>query len=134
MDFQLNDEQKMIQEMARDVGQKEIAPYAEAMDSKGEFPARQIKKLAELGLMGMMIPTEWDGSGLDTVTYAVALEEICAVLRHRGTNKRRGGGNADQKRSEHVHFLSSQMAFHYRYPPSGITPLCLRHRLFRRYP
>ena len=77
MDFKLTDEQKMIQEMAREVGQKEIAPFGEEMDSKGEFPARQIKKLAELGLMGMMVPTEWDGAGLDTMTYSLALEEIC---------------------------------------------------------
>lgn len=79
MDFKLNDEQKMIREMAREVGQKEIAPFAEEMDSKGEFPARQVQKLAELGLMGMMIPTEWDGAGLDTLTYTLALEEICAA-------------------------------------------------------
>ena len=79
MDFQITDEQKMIQAMARDVGQKEVAPFAEELDGRGEFPARQIQKLAELGLMGMMVPTEWDGAGLDTVTYALALEEICAA-------------------------------------------------------
>jgi len=79
MEFKLTDEQKMIQETARDFGQKEIAPTAEAMDAKAEFPAQHVKKLAELGMLGMMVPTKWDGAGLDTVTYTLALEEICAA-------------------------------------------------------
>ncbi len=79
MEFKLTDEQKMIQEMARDFAQNEVAPAAHELDMKSEFPAQHIKKMAELGLMGMMVPTEWDGAGLDTLTYTLALEEISAA-------------------------------------------------------
>ncbi len=76
MDFSLTDEQKMVQEMARNFAQKEVAPVAAELDAKGEFPSRHLPKMAELGLMGMMIPPEWGGSGLDTLSYVLALEEI----------------------------------------------------------
>lgn len=76
MDFKLSDEQKMIQNMARDFAQKEVAPKAMELDHKSEFPAIHLKKMAELGLMGMMVPTEFGGSGLDAVSYVLALEEI----------------------------------------------------------
>jgi butyryl-CoA dehydrogenase len=79
MNFQLTDEQKMVQEMARNFAQKEIAPVAAELDAKGEFPSRFLRPMAELGLMGMMIPTEWGGAGLDTVAYVLALEEISAA-------------------------------------------------------
>lgn len=62
--------------MARQFAQKELAPAAGELDAKGEFPSRFIPKMAELGLMGMMIPTQWGGSGLDTLAYVLALEEI----------------------------------------------------------
>jgi butyryl-CoA dehydrogenase len=84
MKFQLNEEQKMIQEMARDFAQKEVAPRAEALDQKSEFPSENLKQMADLGLLGMMVPTEWDGSGLDTVTYTLALEEISAACASTG--------------------------------------------------
>jgi butyryl-CoA dehydrogenase len=76
MNFQLTDEQKMVQEMARSFAQKEVAPVAAELDAKGEFPSRFLPKMAELGLMGMMVPAEWGGSGLDTLAYVLALEEI----------------------------------------------------------
>jgi butyryl-CoA dehydrogenase len=76
MDFALNDEHKMIQEMARNFAQKEIAPVAAELDAKGEFPSRHLPKMAELGLLGMMVPIEWGGVGLDTLAYVLALEEI----------------------------------------------------------
>ncbi|QQR80089.1 MAG: acyl-CoA dehydrogenase [Deltaproteobacteria bacterium] len=79
MDFKLSDEQKMIQNMARDFAQKEVAPKAMELDHKSEFPAIHLKKMAELGLMGMMVPTEFGGSGLDAVSYVLALEEISAA-------------------------------------------------------
>ncbi len=84
MEFKLTDEQKMIQEMARDFAQKEVAPKAHELDMNSEFPAEHIKKMAELGLMGMMVPTDYDGSGLDTVTYTLALEEISAACASTG--------------------------------------------------
>ncbi len=79
MNFNLTDEQKMVQDMARQFAQKELAPAAEELDRKGEFPSRFLPKMAELGLLGMMVPTEWGGSSLDTVSYVLALEEIAAA-------------------------------------------------------
>ncbi len=79
MDFTLSDEQIMIRDMARDFAQKEVAPKAAELDAKSQFPAEHVKKMAELGLMGMMVPQEWGGSGLDTLTYTLALEEIAAA-------------------------------------------------------
>ena len=76
MEFSLNDEQKMIRDMARQFAQKEVAPVAAELDAKGEFPSRHLPKMAELGLLGMMVPVEWGGSGLDTLSYVLALEEI----------------------------------------------------------
>jgi butyryl-CoA dehydrogenase len=79
MEFSLNEEHKMIRDMARQYAQKEIAPIAAELDMKGEFPSRHLPKMAELGLMGMMIPAEWGGSGLDTLSYVLALEEVSAA-------------------------------------------------------
>ncbi len=79
MDFSLSDEHKMIQEMARSFAQKEVAPVAAELDQKSEFPARHLPKMAELGLMGMMVPPEWGGSGLDALSYVLALEEIAVA-------------------------------------------------------
>ncbi len=79
MDFNLTDEQIMIQGMARDFAQKEVAPAAAGLDERSEFPSGHIRKMAGLGLMGMMIPVEWGGAGLDTLTYVLALEEIAAA-------------------------------------------------------
>ena len=76
MDFSLTHEQIMVRDMAHDFAQKEVAPKAAERDAKSEFPADSIRKMAELGLMGMMIPQEWGGSGLDTLSYVLALEEI----------------------------------------------------------
>lgn len=69
----------MIQQMARDFAQKEVAPKAAELDEKAQFPAVHLKKMAELGFMGMMIPQEWGGAGLDTMSYVLVLEEIAAA-------------------------------------------------------
>ena len=69
----------MIQNMARDFAQKEVEPRAAALDSKSEFPTDSVKKMAELGLMGMMVPQEWGGAGLDCASYVLALEEIAVA-------------------------------------------------------
>src|SRR4029434_5462507 len=66
----------MVQDMARSFAQKEVAPVAAELDAKGEFPSRFLPHMAELGLLGMMVPTEWGGAGLDTLAYVLALEEI----------------------------------------------------------
>ncbi|MBI2339882.1 MAG: acyl-CoA dehydrogenase [Deltaproteobacteria bacterium] len=84
MQFELNETQKMIQQMARDFAREELAPAAAELDEKAEFPSRHLKKMAELGFMGMMIPSVWGGSGLDTVSYVLALEEISAACASTG--------------------------------------------------
>lgn len=84
MDFAFSDEQKMIQQMARDFAEKDVAPMASLLDQKAQFPSQHVAKMAELGLMGMMVPPEWGGSGLDTVSYVLALEEISAACASTG--------------------------------------------------
>lgn len=76
MDFKLTDEQKMIQDMARRFAREEVAPRAAELDENSEFPAMHLPKMAELGLMSMMIDPKYGGSGLDTMSYVLALEEI----------------------------------------------------------
>jgi alkylation response protein AidB-like acyl-CoA dehydrogenase len=69
-------EQQQIRELAREFAEGEIRPHADAWDHEGTFPREVIAKLGELGFLGMLIPEEWDGLGLDTLSYLVALEEI----------------------------------------------------------
>ncbi len=75
----LTEEQREIQRTARDFGQAEIAPYSDAWDRAEKYDEGIAGKLGELGFLGMLIPEEFDGLGLDTRTYLVALEEIAAV-------------------------------------------------------
>ncbi len=79
MNFDFTEEQLMIQQTAREFAETEIAPSAVERDKKAEFPAEIVKKLGELGFMGMMVPPEWDGAGLDTVSYVLAMIEISKV-------------------------------------------------------
>ncbi len=76
MSFKLTEEQLMIQSMVRDLARSEFAPKAMERDKTKEFPAENLAKLGELGLMGMMIPPEFGGSGADTVSYVLALAEV----------------------------------------------------------
>ncbi len=76
MDFDLGEEQKMIQQMARDFAQNEIRPKAPELDKTERHPAEIVEKMAELSLMGIAIPDTYGGGGADIVSYAVALEEI----------------------------------------------------------
>ena len=76
MSFQLTEDQLMIQTMVRDFSRNVIAPTAMERDLTREFPADNLKQMAELGLMGMMIPPEYNGAGADTVAYVLALSEI----------------------------------------------------------
>lgn len=76
MNFQLTEEQLMIQESAKDFAQNEIAPSAVQRDKTAEFPYEIVKKLGELGFMGMMVPPEFGGAGLDTISYVLAMIEI----------------------------------------------------------
>lgn len=74
----LNDEQKMVQEMLRDFSQTQLKPTAAERDRTGQFPAEELRQLGELGALGMTIPPEWGGAGLDYVSLVLALEEIAA--------------------------------------------------------
>ena len=76
MSFALTDEQIMIQTMAREFSRKVVAQTAAERDRTKEFPSENLKKMGELGLMGMMVPIEYEGSGADTVSYVLALSEI----------------------------------------------------------
>ncbi|MFO6495748.1 MULTISPECIES: acyl-CoA dehydrogenase family protein [Bacillus] len=76
MDFELTREQQMIRELARDFAKHEIAPYAEHVDKTGEFPIDTFKKMGKLGLLGIPFPENYGGSGGDTISYALAVEEV----------------------------------------------------------
>src|SRR5688500_10861876 len=75
----LTEEQRAIQHTAREFAARELAPHVDEWDEKSHFEPSVIGKLAELGFLGMMVPEEFDGLGLDTLTYLVALEAIAAV-------------------------------------------------------
>jgi butyryl-CoA dehydrogenase len=76
MVFELTEEQKMIQEMTRNFAQKEVLPKAAELDETGRFPEDLVRQMAELGLMGMTVPEEYGGAGMDNICYAIAVEEI----------------------------------------------------------
>jgi len=79
MDFSLNDHQKLIRDTVRQFMEKEVRPSVRQRDREGRFPTEEIKKLAELGCCGMLVPEEWGGPGLDTVSYVLMLEEVARV-------------------------------------------------------
>ena len=79
MNFELNDEQKIIQKTARDFAISEILPGVVGRDEKKIWPTDIIKHMGELGFMGMMVDQKWNGSGLDTVSYTIVMEEIARV-------------------------------------------------------
>ena len=79
MHFALTEDQQMIQAAAREFAQREVAPVAAEFDASGKFPAETIRKAGELGFMGVEVPTEYGGAGLDPVSYALMIEEIAAA-------------------------------------------------------
>jgi len=82
--YPLSDEHKMLRDTARDFAQKEIAPIAAEFDESGDFPMATIKKMGELGFMGIEMPEEYGGTGMDTLAYVLALVEICKVDASHG--------------------------------------------------
>jgi len=76
MDFDLTAEQRMIQEMAQSFAQKEVLPKAAELDETGRFPEELVRQMAGLGLMGVAVPEEYGGAGMDNICYAIAMEEI----------------------------------------------------------
>ena len=79
MNFELTEEHKMIRDAARDFAQTELLPGVIERDENQTFPAEQIKKLGELGFLGMMVDPKYGGSGMDAVSYVLAMEEISKV-------------------------------------------------------
>src|SRR5215218_1396165 len=79
MELQLSEEQLMIRQAARDFAVTECLPGVIERDEHQKFPREQVMKLADLGFLGMMVPQEYGGAGLDTVSYVLAMEEISKV-------------------------------------------------------
>jgi len=76
MKLELTQSQQLFREMVREFATKEVAPLATSVDEEGSFPKETIRKMGELGLMGVAIPTEYGGAGADNLCYAIAIEEI----------------------------------------------------------
>ncbi|QJD77872.1 acyl-CoA dehydrogenase [Spirosoma rhododendri] len=79
LNFNLSEEHRAVQEAARDFAQTELLPGIVERDNEARFPAEQVKRMSELGFMGMMVSPDYGGSGLDTVSYVLAMEEISKV-------------------------------------------------------
>jgi alkylation response protein AidB-like acyl-CoA dehydrogenase len=77
--FPFTEEHESIRQAARNFAQKEIAPVAAEFDETGEFPSKTIQKMGEMGFMGIEVPEEYGGAGMDALAYVLALEEICKV-------------------------------------------------------
>jgi butyryl-CoA dehydrogenase len=82
--FELTEEQQMLQKMARDFAQSEVLPRAAEIDKSHRHPQELVKRMAELGLMGVAVPEEYGGSGMDNVSYALAMEEISRACASTG--------------------------------------------------
>jgi butyryl-CoA dehydrogenase len=84
MDFTLSEDEKLIQDAARELAVKEIAPRAAHFDETMIFPHENVKKLAELGFLGMCVEEQWGGAGLSTLAYVLAMEEISKACASTG--------------------------------------------------
>jgi acyl-CoA dehydrogenase len=84
MDFQLTEDQRMIRDMVRDFAENEVEPVAGEVDREKRWPEENVDRMAELGLMGMVVPEAWGGSGADYVSYAIAVEELSRVCASHG--------------------------------------------------
>jgi alkylation response protein AidB-like acyl-CoA dehydrogenase len=79
MDFELSDEQRLIQRTVRDFARQEVAPVAEELDREKRFPYELVAKMGGLGLMGIPFPQDYGGGGADTLSYALAVEELARI-------------------------------------------------------
>jgi alkylation response protein AidB-like acyl-CoA dehydrogenase len=79
MNFELSEEQRSVQQAARDFAQTELLPGVIDRDTEQKFPYEQIKKMGELGFMGMMTDPRYNGGGMDTISYVLAMEEISKI-------------------------------------------------------
>lgn len=84
MKFEMTEEQSMIQEMARNFAKDQVLPKAAELDETGRYPEELVKQMADLGLMGICVPEEYGGAGMDTVCYSIAMEEISRACASTG--------------------------------------------------
>lgn len=131
MDFTFNETHRMIQEMARKFAEEELAPSADARDEKEEFPYEAVKQMGELGFMGMMVPEQYGGAGLDTISYVLAMLEISKVDASAGVIMSVNNslvcwgidmyGSEDQKKKYLINLASGKMlgAFALSEPEAG---------------
>src|SRR5881396_3025701 len=85
MDFSLNDHQKLIRDTVRQFMEAEVRSFVKEWEKAEKFPSEAIKKLGAMGCCGMLVPEEWGGPGLDTVSYALMLEEVARVFTAMST-------------------------------------------------
>lgn len=79
MTFNFTEDQQLIKNMVREFAENEVRPIAAEIDKNHRFPVETVKRMGEIGLMGITIPEEYEGSGGDTLSYAVAVEELARV-------------------------------------------------------
>ena len=79
IDFNLSEEQQLLKQTARDFAQNELLDGVIERDQNKIWPKEQIKKMSDLGFLGMMANPKWNGGGMDTISYSIAMEEISAV-------------------------------------------------------
>ncbi|MBH0162099.1 acyl-CoA dehydrogenase [Fictibacillus sp. 26RED30] len=144
MNLLFTEEQKMMQKMVRDFAQKEIAPAIEHMEETEEFPRHLITKMAQLGLMGIPIPEEYGGAGMDFTSYIIAINElskvsatigvILSVHTSVGTNPILYFGNEEQKRKYIPKLASGEYlgAFGLTEPSSGSDAASLKTRAVKK--
>jgi butyryl-CoA dehydrogenase len=84
MDFELTEEQRLIRDTARDFAARKIAPKAAELDETGRWPSEIVSEMAELGLLGMAVPEQYGGAGMDALSYALAMEEVSAACASCG--------------------------------------------------
>ncbi len=142
MDLRFSEEQEMMRVMVRDFAQKEIAPFVEQMES-GFFPRDILNKMGELGLMGIPIPEEYGGSGMDFVSYITAIHEISkvsatvgvilSVHTSVGTNPILYFGTEEQKQKYVTKLASGQYlgAFCLTEPNAGSDAAALKSKAIR---
>jgi alkylation response protein AidB-like acyl-CoA dehydrogenase len=100
MNFELTEEHLSVQQAARDFAQIELLPGVIERDDKQEFPGEQVKKLGELGFMGMMVDPKYGGSGMDTISYVLAMEELSKVDAQKTANSLKYKEFSDQHNSK----------------------------------
>ena len=82
--MELTEEQLMIREMASKFADSEVRPIAKEIDAKGEYPLEMFQKMAEVGFLGLSVPAEYGGAGVDTVCYSIVVEELSRVCASTG--------------------------------------------------